>query len=75
MATEYAPVVIVGGGVAGLAAAKTLGHGVKYVLFEAQHYLGGRVLTVDAGEAEEIRMMRIHCFFPPFTLPSTQSSC
>lgn len=46
---EYAQVIIVGGGVSGLAAAKTLGHAVKYVLIEAQDYLGGRVFTVDAG--------------------------
>ncbi|CAF1140308.1 unnamed protein product [Adineta ricciae] len=45
---EYAQVIIVGGGISGLAAAKTLGHAVKYVLIEAQDYLGGRVLTVDA---------------------------
>jgi len=50
---EYAQVIIVGGGVAGLAAAKTLGSGVKYVLIEAQHYLGGRILTVDAGRIEK----------------------
>jgi protoporphyrinogen oxidase len=46
---EFAQVVIVGGGVAGLAAAKTLGSDVSYVLVEAQNYLGGRILTVDAG--------------------------
>ncbi|CAF3307332.1 unnamed protein product [Rotaria socialis] len=45
---EYAQVIIVGGGIAGLAAAKTLGHNVKYVLLEAQNYLGGRIFTVDA---------------------------
>ncbi|UJR19656.1 hypothetical protein I4U23_022791 [Adineta vaga] len=45
---EYTQVIIVGGGVAGLAAAKTLGTSIKYVLIEAQDYLGGRVLTVDA---------------------------
>ncbi|CAM4934962.1 unnamed protein product [Rotaria socialis] len=42
---EYAQVIIVGGGIAGLAAAKTLGHNVKYVLLEAQNYLGGRIFT------------------------------
>ncbi len=46
---EFAQVVIVGDGVAGLAAAKTMGSEVKYVLIEAQNYLAGRILTVDAG--------------------------
>ena len=46
---ESVQVVIVGGGVAGLAAAKTLGSKVSYVLIEAQNYLGGRVNTIDAG--------------------------
>ena len=46
---ESVQVVIVGGGVAGLAAVKTLGSGVSYVLIEAQNYLGGRVNTIDAG--------------------------
>lgn len=48
---ESVQVVIVGGGVAGLAAAKTLGSEVSYVLIEAQNYLGGRVNTIDAGIA------------------------
>lgn len=46
---DFAQVIIVGGGVAGLAAAKTLGRNVNYVIIEAQSYLGGRVHTVDAG--------------------------
>ena len=46
---ESTQVVIVGGGVAGLSAAKTLGSDIKYILIEAQNYLGGRILTVDAG--------------------------
>jgi protoporphyrinogen oxidase len=49
---EFAQVVIVGGGVAGLAAAKTLGSDVSYVLVEAQNYLGGRILTVSAGNVK-----------------------
>jgi monoamine oxidase len=52
---ESTQVVIVGGGVAGLAAAKTLGRDVNYVIIEAQNYLGGRILTVDAGK------LRIGC--------------
>ena len=56
---EFAQVVIVGGGVAGLAAAKTLGSEVKYVLVEAQNYLGGRILTVDAGS---VFKAQIHFF-------------
>jgi protoporphyrinogen oxidase len=46
---EFIKVIIVGGGVAGLAAAKTLGPNVNYLLIEAQDYLGGRIHTVDAG--------------------------
>ncbi|CAF0784118.1 unnamed protein product [Adineta ricciae] len=40
-------VVIVGGGAAGLGAAKTFGLDVDYLLVEAQNYLGGRIRTVD----------------------------
>ncbi|CAF1271176.1 unnamed protein product [Adineta steineri] len=47
---EYRKVIIVGGGVAGLGAAKTLGPNVNYLLIEAQDYLGGRILTIDAAE-------------------------
>jgi len=47
---EFVQVVIVGGGVADLAPAKTIGSKVKYVLIEAQNYLGGCILTVDAGD-------------------------
>ena len=48
---ETVKVVIVGGGAAGLAAAKTLGAQVDYLLLEAQDYLGGRIRTVDAGSS------------------------
>jgi monoamine oxidase len=46
---ETVKVIIVGGGAAGLGAAKTLGSNVNYLLIEAQDYLGGRIHTVDAG--------------------------
>ncbi len=46
---ESVKVIIVGGGAAGLGAAKTLGSNVNYLLIEAQDYLGGRIRTVDAG--------------------------
>lgn len=49
---ESVQVVIVGGGVAGLAAAKTLGFTVSYILIEAQNYLGGRIQTIDAGNLD-----------------------
>jgi len=45
---DYVPVIIVGGGVAGLSAAKVLAKKVDFVLIEAQNYLGGRILTIDA---------------------------
>ncbi|CAF2434571.1 unnamed protein product [Rotaria sp. Silwood2] len=45
---ESTKVIIVGGGAAGLAAAKTLGSNVDYLLIEAQSYIGGRIHTVDA---------------------------
>lgn len=46
---ETTKVIIVGGGAAGLGAAKTLGSNVDYLLIEGQNYLGGRIYTVDAG--------------------------
>jgi monoamine oxidase len=47
--TEQTTVVIVGGGVSGLAAAKTLQlNNISYILLEAQDYLGGRVHTIKA---------------------------
>ncbi|CAF3870832.1 unnamed protein product [Rotaria sordida] len=45
---ESVKVIIVGGGAAGLAAAKTLGSNVDYLLIEAQNYIGGRIRTIDA---------------------------
>ena len=46
---ESVKVVIVGGGAAGLGAAKTLGPTIDYLIIEAQDYLGGRIRTTDAG--------------------------
>lgn len=46
---EFVKVIIVGGGVAGLGAAKTLNSKVDFLLIEGQDYLGGRIRTVDAG--------------------------
>ncbi len=48
---EFAQVSIVGGGVVALAAAKTLGSKVSYVLAEEQNCVGGRILTVDPDNA------------------------
>jgi monoamine oxidase len=43
---DFVPVAIVGGGLSGLAAARTLAcHGVRSVIFEAAPELGGRVRT------------------------------
>ena len=60
---DYVPVIIVGGGVAGLSAAKTLGNKVDFVLIEAQNYLGGRILTVDAGTIDTLSSFKILHFF------------
>jgi protoporphyrinogen oxidase len=46
---EFVKVIIVGGGAAGLGAAKTLGPKINYILIEAQDYLGGRIRSTDAG--------------------------
>ena len=53
---ESTQVIIVGGGVAGLSAAKTLGADVNYILIEAQNYLGGRILTIDAGNVTTLML-------------------
>ena len=46
------PVLVVGGGLAGLVAAHRLHQaGIDFVLLEARTRLGGRILTVEAGEA------------------------
>ena len=69
---ESTKVLIVGGGVAGLAAAKTLGADVNYILVEAQHYLGGRILTVDASnETDMILDQTLLVLY----LTSTKSHC
>ncbi|UJR12375.1 hypothetical protein I4U23_016552 [Adineta vaga] len=46
--SEYTQVIIVGGGVSGLVAAKVSSNKINYVLIEAQNYLGVRVQTIDA---------------------------
>lgn len=51
---EHVKVLIVGGGAAGLGAAKTLGAAVDYRLIEAQDYLGGRIRNVDAGACRRL---------------------
>ena len=58
---NFVPVIIVGGGVAGLAAAKTLANQVDFVLIEAQNYLGGRILTIDASKTSF--SLRFNCLF------------
>ena len=48
---NHVSVVIVGGGVAGLAAAKALySKNIKFLLVEAQDYVGGRIHTIDTGK-------------------------
>lgn len=47
---NHVKVLIVGAGVAGLSAAKTLlAHNIPCLVIEAQNYIGGRVCTVEAG--------------------------
>lgn len=57
------PVVVVGGGVAGMEAAGTLGElGHPVVLFEAQERLGGqlRLAATAPGKAEFLRLVEFH---------------
>jgi hypothetical protein len=66
---ESVKVIIVGGGAAGLGAAKTLGSDVNYLLIEAQNYLGGRIYTVDAGcFCFLCYLINLYLFFPVFNI-------
>lgn len=58
MTRTHADVIIIGGGLAGIAAAQRLGeHGCRVALFEARPRLGGRVWTVhEPGLAEPIEL-------------------
>lgn len=48
-------VVIIGAGVAGLAAAKELAiNNIPFILVEAQDYLGGRVRNINAGNSDQL---------------------
>jgi 2,4-dienoyl-CoA reductase-like NADH-dependent reductase (Old Yellow Enzyme family)/thioredoxin reductase len=62
-APEDATVVVVGGGVAGMESASTLGHlGYRVVLFEARERLGGQLLlaAVPPGKAEFAGLLRYY---------------
>ena len=64
---EFVKVLIVGGGVAGLGAAKILSTNVDYVLIEAQNYLGGRIHTVDTGCLSYFLLINMDYFKFSFT--------
>lgn len=57
---RMASILIVGGGIAGVAAAKTLlDAGIEDVkILEASDKLGGRILTVDLGQFNELFFMK-----------------
>jgi hypothetical protein len=60
---NHVSTVIVGAGVAGLAAAKILyANNIRFLLVEAQDYVGGRVRSVHAQKYRKIRyhIARIH---------------
>jgi protoporphyrinogen oxidase len=60
---EFFKIIVVGGGAAGLGAAKTLRAATNYVLLEAADYLGGRIRTVDAGCCSYSRFVHPSCSF------------
>lgn len=48
MSETHAPVLIVGGGIAGLSTATRLkGHGLPVLVLEGKDRLGGRIQTID----------------------------
>ncbi len=67
------PVIVIGGGIAGLAAAGKLGHaGISVVVLEARDRLGGRILThrdPDSGAPIEFGAEFIHGFPPEIWEP------
>ena len=51
-----APVVIIGGGISGLAAATRLqAHGIPIAILEAKRRLGGRIYTIREGRVPRFR--------------------
>ena len=58
--SNHVKVLVVGAGVTGLAAAKTLtASNIPFILADAQNYVGGRVCTVEAGRENSL----IHFLF------------
>ena len=69
---EFAQVIVVGGGAAGLGAAKTLGASTDYLLLEAADYLGGRIRTIDAGCCSSSLSIHVSCSFPLSSMDSSE---